>query len=271
MRNKIFLAITVLMALFGSSLAFGAPSTLEDAQKAYNEKKYAEAAEIYNSIIEKDGYSAELLFNLGNTYVKAGDMGYAVVCYEKALKLDPSDSRIKNNLEYVNSKISDANVSNLKNKKVKVVADEPSFSKSVSNFFVRGQSSDSWAVFGIVAFLLLMACAGMYLFSEEVMMRKVGFFGGMVCAVATVFFVVVAFMASNGMKSHDEGVVMAYKTALLADPEIGASASSAELSKGTKLQIIDQEKNQEGETLWYKVRLNSDYVGWIQAKNFVVI
>lgn len=267
MRNKILVLIFTVLSVVP---AF-AEGTAADAGRLYKEGKYAEAASVYNSIIEKEGFSAELLYNLGNTYVKAGDVGNAVICYEKALKLDPNDSRIKNNLAYVNSKVADSNRANLKNKKLKVEADEMSFFQQLKYYFSKSHTSDSWAVLGVISFLILIGCLSLYIFSADVLVRKIGFFGAMVFFIASVAFVSIACTASSSMKSHDEGVVMVYKTPLLADPEVGASESSSSLSKGTKLQILDTEKTGDGKVIWYKVRLNSDYVGWIQAKDFVVI
>lgn len=261
----------ILIMLMINSFNFLSAENLAEPDTLYSRGKFAEAAAKYNSVIEKEGFSAELLYNLGNAYVKAGDIGNAVICYEKALKLNPSDSRIKNNLAYVNSKVADANRSNLKNKKLKVEADELTFFQKIKKYFTKNHSSNFWAVLGVVSFLLLIAGVSMYLFFSEVSVKKIGFFGSIIFLFFSVTFVSVALWTSSVAKSHDEGVVMAYKTSLLADPEIGASESSSPLSKGTKLYIIETEKDSEGKPTWYKVRLNSDYVGWIQAKDFVLI
>jgi hypothetical protein len=46
-------------------------------------------------------YSADGLYNLGNSYARAGKPGLAVLSYERALLLAPEDADINANLEYV--------------------------------------------------------------------------------------------------------------------------------------------------------------------------
>jgi hypothetical protein len=46
-------------------------------------------------------YSADGLYNLGNSYARAGKLGLAVLNYERAALLAPGDADIRANLEYV--------------------------------------------------------------------------------------------------------------------------------------------------------------------------
>src|ERR1700743_1944350 len=46
-------------------------------------------------------YSADSLYNLGNSYARAGKPGLAVLNYERAALLAPNDPDINSNLEYV--------------------------------------------------------------------------------------------------------------------------------------------------------------------------
>src|SRR5579871_2411722 len=46
-------------------------------------------------------YSADALYNLGNSYARAGKPGLAVLSYERAALLAPGDADINANLEYV--------------------------------------------------------------------------------------------------------------------------------------------------------------------------
>src|ERR1700748_1048544 len=48
-------------------------------------------------------YSADGLYNLANSYARAGKPGLAVLNYERALLLAPGDADIRANLEYVRS------------------------------------------------------------------------------------------------------------------------------------------------------------------------
>jgi hypothetical protein len=50
---------------------------------------------------EPAGYSAAGLYNLGNSYARAGKPGMAILNYERASLLSPNDSDVQANLRYV--------------------------------------------------------------------------------------------------------------------------------------------------------------------------
>ena len=61
--------LVIIVFLFGCFLAWGQNEALfNKATDAYNEGKYEAAIENYLKIIESGQHSAELYFNLGNSY-----------------------------------------------------------------------------------------------------------------------------------------------------------------------------------------------------------
>ena len=55
--------------------------TKAQADSAYIEKEYAQACEIYESLLQK-GESGEIYYNLGNAYFKQNQLGRAILNYE---------------------------------------------------------------------------------------------------------------------------------------------------------------------------------------------
>ena len=55
------------------------------------------------------------------------------------------------------------------------------------------------------------------------------------------------------------------------EPFSSAKAVGTPLERGTPLDILESENSQDGTIEWYKVRLNSEFAGWIQASDFEVI
>ena len=55
--------------------------TKADADKAYQENKYAEAIKMYENILATQGESAVVYYNLGNSYFKEKNMAKAVLNY----------------------------------------------------------------------------------------------------------------------------------------------------------------------------------------------
>ena len=79
---------------------------LQDQLKA--EILYRKVILQYEFLIEKEGISnSQLHNNLANAYFLADDLGRAILNYQKALQLNPSDSDIRHNLEYTRAKIID--------------------------------------------------------------------------------------------------------------------------------------------------------------------
>lgn len=59
---------------------------------------YDQAARIYSRILTEQGYSAPVLYNLGNTFYHQGQWGRAILNYERALWLVPHDADAAANL-----------------------------------------------------------------------------------------------------------------------------------------------------------------------------
>ena len=88
-----------LAILFSHSSANGAEAAFDRADHALASGHYAQAARDYQQIMVRNGYSAPLLFNLGNAFYREGKWGLAILNYERALWLSPRDSAAAANLE----------------------------------------------------------------------------------------------------------------------------------------------------------------------------
>ena len=60
--------------------------TKAEGDSAYVKNDYASAIQIYEALL-KEGEAAEVYYNLGNSYYKAGDIAKAILNYERALYL----------------------------------------------------------------------------------------------------------------------------------------------------------------------------------------
>ncbi|NWK54216.1 hypothetical protein HW115_01230 [Verrucomicrobiaceae bacterium N1E253] len=65
---------------------------------------YLESILLYQQLLDRQEFkSAELHTNLGNAYFFAGEHGYAVLNYQRALHMDPLQGEAKHNLQYARS------------------------------------------------------------------------------------------------------------------------------------------------------------------------
>lgn len=266
MKSIVFIIFSILFSL--SAYAGASPDM---ASQLYEKGDYKQAAEAFLSIAKVDGDSPELLYNLANCYAQAGDYGNAILYYSRANRLDPSNRAIKNNLNYFASKVEDSNRAELRGKKISVVPDHETFFQSVNRNICAEVAPNIWAVWAAILFILVLGSVAIYLFCSDIRLRKAGFFGGILMLFACVIFVIFAFMSASYYDSHDKAVLMAYKTVLLIEPSSDAKPASNQLCQGTCFEIIAEETDVQGQSTWYKVRLNSDIEGWLRASDLAII
>lgn len=262
--------ISIIFSFLFIFSAYAAPST-DIATQLYNSGEYRQAADAFLAIAKVDGESPELLFNIANSYAQAGDYGNAILYYSRANRLDPSNKEIKNNLNYFVSKVEDSNRAELRGKRISVAPDHETFFKSVNRVICAEVAPNIWAILAAGLFIMVLGAIAIYLFCNDVRLRKIGFFGGILLFFASIMSVVFAFMSASYYDSHDKAVLMAYKTELLIEPSSDSKPASNQLCQGTQFEIIAEETDVQGQPTWYKVRLNSDIEGWLRASDLAII
>jgi tetratricopeptide (TPR) repeat protein len=99
----------VLLHLGRALAANETPNTLFfQGNTLYGEERYAEAADAYERVVAGGHESGNLYFNLGNAYLKSGDVGRAVLNYERARRFIPGDPDLQANLGFAQSLSGDA-------------------------------------------------------------------------------------------------------------------------------------------------------------------
>lgn len=263
--------ISVLL-LSLAALSLHASPLAEQADTAYSQGHYQEAVALYEAAGAEEGFvSAPLLYNLGNASVQAHDYGRAVLYYERARRMAPSDKSLNDNLKYVSGKVEDANRAELKGKRLNVSPEDQSFFQGLYNVLAIERSSNMWAVLAAVLFVLALCGAALYMFSKEVAARKAGFFGSILALGACVVVAIIACVSSRHFDDMSEGVVTAYRVSLLPEPASADKPGLPVLTQGTKVRIVGEEADAEGRLTWVRVRLNSDFTGWVQAADVAVI
>lgn len=240
------------------------------AEKAYGEGNYELAAALYSEALLREGTSAGLLYDLGNCYYQLGKEADAMLCYERARRLDPSNTTIRGNLEFLTSRVLDSNKAELKGRNINLDADPESITDRLYRIIAIDHKSNGWAVFAVIAFILFVGAVALYTFTPNILARKTGFFSGLVFLGFTVIFIVFSYLAANKASKADEAILMSFTSELLDQPAHNARPATTPLHKGTKLKILGEKKGPDG-TEWIQVRLNSDNVGWIKKHELEII
>ena len=98
---------TVLILLAGICLATTlnaaneAEATFARANADYSAGKYANAINGYETLVKNGQWNASVFYDLGNACFRTGDLGRAILNYERALALDPAQPEARANLQLV--------------------------------------------------------------------------------------------------------------------------------------------------------------------------
>lgn len=228
--------------------------TKASADSAYMENKYLDAIDIYEAVLKEKGESAEIRYNLGNSYYKADNIAKAILNYEKALLLAPGDEDIRANLEIARAKTVDK-------EEVAVEFFLTSWFSSIRNV----ATSDQWAGTGIAAFILMLAAIALYCFSKKVSLRKAGFFSAIVLLVVTVSANIFAYQQKSRLTAHDQAIITAPSVTVRSTP----SESGTELfviHEGHKVTIKDGSMSE-----WKEISIGNNQVGWVLSSTLEII
>lgn len=261
-RKILFFIIYIIVASF-SSLHAVSP---QEAAKAMKEGAPEKAIEIYDSIAAQQGVSAELYANLGNAWYEEGNTGMAVLNLLRSHRLNPSDRQVNANLSFLRSRVVDANKMEIKDKKGNLDPDETTFSQSVKSFIAVDHTSNMWATWAAILFVIAVGSIALYFFTPSVGVRKVGFFTALIALASCVIFVIFAFMAASVVRSTDEAVVVVPKAELHSQPMAESEASATPLHSGSEVVIL--QRNSDG---WVKVFYNSHTEGWTNESNIIQV
>lgn len=80
-------------------------SNFVGAGLAYKDGQYAQAINQYEAILASGFESGAVYYNLGNSYFKEGNIGKAVLNFERARRFLPRDSDLLFNERYVNNRV----------------------------------------------------------------------------------------------------------------------------------------------------------------------
>lgn len=220
---------------------------------AYIKEDYATAAQIYEGLLS-DGESADVYYNLGNSYYKLGEIAKSILNYERALLLQPGNGDIRANLEVARAKAID---------KVELVPEIffISWIKSLINIM----SVDAWAWWGIVSFLFFIVALYFFIFSKQVVLKKIGFTAGIVLLMITVCANIFASEQKEHLVNRTSAIVMNPSVTVRSTPsESGTSLFI--LHEGRKVSIKDKSMRE-----WTEISLEDGKVGWVPASSIEVI
>lgn len=244
----------VLILLLGIAQFINAAVTKEEADQAYQANDFAAAIEKYEAILNTEGESANVYYNLGNSYYKEKNIAKAVLNYERALLLNPGDADIRFNLEMARSKTVD-----------QITPVSEVFIVTWMNSLINVMSEKEWGVVGILSFWLMLVSLIVYIFGRRILYKKVGFAG-------VVVFLLIA-IGANIFASSQKAELINRTGAIVMSPSLTVKSTPNEsgtdlfvLHEGTKVYVEDDSMRE-----WKEIRLEDGKKGWVQTNTIEII
>lgn len=254
--RKVVTVVTLLLSL-GASMNIQAKdldSLWTAGVQAYTDGKFSDASAAWTSIEESGQKSAKLYYNLGSAWFKQGNYPKAILNYERALRLDPSYSDARYNLEFTGNFVQD---------KIEPV---PEFIlKSVARKVCYVMSSNVWAVIFLVLLAAALMMGLLFLLGSSVGKRRAGFYCGIVLLLLSAGALSFSAWQKSDSVKTDTAIVMSPVSSVKSSPSSGSSKDLFVIHEGTKVTILDEVGS------WKNISLADGRQGWLPAADLEVI
>jgi tetratricopeptide (TPR) repeat protein len=245
----------ILLSVFVFSLGVVAQEkgAVQSANEAYSQGNFTEAVDLYKQVIEKNGESAAVYYNLGNSYYRLNKIAPAILSYERALLLAPGNKDIRFNLEIAKLKTVD---------KIEPVGDI--FLVDWYNGFMNFFSTNQWSSIGITCFVLFIVCLTLFFFSRKIAIKKLGFYAGIFVLVFCLLANVFAYNQKKKLTERNTAIIFSPTVTIKSSPD-NSGTDLFILHEGTKVEV----KSKLGE--WNEIETADGNVGWINSGKIEII
>jgi tetratricopeptide (TPR) repeat protein len=244
-------ALLVLLFVSGSNAQH--EPLFNNGTEAYNQGDYNKAIASYLGILEQGQHSAELYYNLGNSYYKLNQIAPSIYYYEKALLLKPNDPEIKNNLAYAQNMTLDA---------IETMP-ETGVSK-IYGSVVGVLSFDQWGYTAVVFMMLFVFLYIAFYYLNYATKKRIAFIAALLFLLMSISATILAFLAFRDFKADQPAIVFSDEVIIKSEPN-NRSQEVFRLHEGTKLNVIEEFND------WKKIRIADGQIGWLSSENIKLL
>ncbi len=243
--RKISLLILILIPLF--IFAQDNETVFSTANEDYKNGKFERAILKYQQLLDNGYVSSALHFNLGNSYYKKGELGYAVLHFEKSLLLQPNDKEVLFNLEKANRK------------QVDEIIQIPSFFLSRWWSGIRKwMSSGMWTGLGLLLFWSGIAGLIYWLIGGDRTKKKKAFLAGLFLTLFSLLPILLG-RSSYINQTRNNYAVVTKKEAKFNISADNESETLLTIHEGLKVEILDKIEDA------FKIKLPNGDEGWVNS------
>ena len=213
------------------------------ANESYHEKDYQSAAKLFEELIEQSQNNGYLYYNLGNSYMRLGKTGHAILNYLRAKLLLPRDENLDANLRYAISQTTD-----------QLHPPQGGFLSGLIFWMKSINLNEHFQLLIMINFLFWSASIGLLYYRKHQWL--------IVKRVTLGFLLLILF--STGIKYYLQseqrtGVILANKVDIKSDKGI-QDITLFQLHEGA---IISANEENDG---WLRISLDEDKTGWVSKK-----
>jgi tetratricopeptide (TPR) repeat protein len=238
-------AIAFLLSVIGAN-AQDLESLFSQANRLYEQGKFAEAAKAYDNMLQVGVVSPSLYFNAGNAWFKSGQIGRAIVEYRKAEKLSPRDPDIRANLQFARNQIANY---------------IPALPGTRFTRWMNRLSVNEWTVAASASLALLFIVLTIQQLSPN--LRKPLRTPALILALATICLAICLYVDFSDAQTK-AGVITTSEAVIRRGP-FDESQSAFTVRDGAELLIVDAKDN------WLQVADATHRTGWIKNNQLSVI
>ena len=235
-----------LLVFFSNVFSKDFDENFYKANNYYNNSKYLESINIYESILAAGWESSNLYYNLGNSYFRQNQIGQSIWAYNKALKMDPRNEDLIKNLSIAEAKIKDRII----------LPDEFYFVKVYGNFKSRYTLKEWLLAGGIIVLFTVVS----FLISEFQILNN----WKIVRVVKILMLLTVMIHLVTLDKFFDDndnklGIIIDNQVKAYSGPFYGDNSVLFNINEGAEAMIKQNQKN------WTEIILLDGKRGWITS------
>jgi tetratricopeptide (TPR) repeat protein len=241
----VVLFLSVGAVLFASSAEQDGAALFNKANSCYEKGEFQQAADCYAGILRMGLESGQVYYNIGNAYFKLGDLGKAILYYEKAMDLMPQDADLKSNLEYARSLVEESS---------------PTVSKAWWVKHLEGLTGalnlDNLTIALSTLYILVVCLAALNTVYRQRMGRKLSL------VIAAAVLITVSLAASFAVRIYEEEflkpAIVTQKEADCRFEPLDESTSYFKVRAGNKVFVVNSKDD------WFKVRRLDGKAAWVK-------
>jgi tetratricopeptide (TPR) repeat protein len=249
MKKILFLVLIIANTISAQN----ANDLFSSANDLYKNEKFEKAIERYKEIESQGLISSELYYNLGNSYYKLNKVGPSIYYFEKALKINPLNEDVKNNLVFAKRLALD---------KIEELP-KTVFQKFNINY-LQQLSYNQWAIVIIVFSVLGSLLFLLFYFADTPFIKRIYFVTSSLSFILLITALIITFNQYSISKNNKEAIVFAEETEVRNAPTFN-SEEVFTLHEGTKVLVLDAIDS------WKKIKLADGKIGWIIADDIKLL